>query len=480
MPNDFSELWQFGDDGSYPVRLSIFKVSAPSSLKINSQLLNGAGVQTKVVDHGATTTYIWSLQNISDINREPMMPPEREYLPMVQVSSLGSWQDISHWYWSLAKNREVISPELHDLVLAQTAGKTTPEDKAKALFYWVEQNIRYVAVELGQSAWQPHSAQEVYDNRYGDCKDMATLLVTLLHDAGISDAYPVLLQAESTDPVESTLPSPDAFDHCIARATIDDKTFWFDCTAEICGFGEIPGGDRGANVLVVKNDGTGEFNTIPPFAAPENALNITQNVVLKDDGSANCNETMVASGDGDLGMRGMFRSIKPDLIQDGVRNMVSRESADASLIDYKLSNLEDRDTPFTMSYSYTSPDLAQKTGNLLFYTPQIAGSAVGKLTKPTRKFPIYTDDISSVSTSVSITIPDGYTVDDLPEQMNVSLPFADYYRSVQQVGQTININFRVASKPSETPADQYSALQAELTKVRQTIDEPIVLKKAVQ
>jgi hypothetical protein len=476
MPDDFSETWLFAD-GSYPVKISRFRVTAPTSLKISSQILNAPDLKPETITHGTTTTYTWAMTNLSDIDREPMMPPDRQIFPMVQVSALASWQDISHWYWNLAKSHEVITPELHNLVLQQTAGLTTNEAKAKALFYWVEQNVRYVAVELGQSAWQPHPAQEVYDNRYGDCKDMATLLVTLLHDAGITDAYPVLLQAESTDPVESTLPTPDAFDHCIARATIDGKDYWFDCTAEICGFGDIPGGDRGANVLVVKDDGTGEFDTVPQFAAPENSLDVVQRVTLNPDGSALCADTMVAHGDGDLSLRGTFRSIKPNLIQDGVRNMVTRESADSTLIDYKLSDLQDKDTPFSLYYSFSSPDFAQKTGNLLLYTPAPFGGSMGSFTKPTRKYPIYTDDISKVSTSVSIQIPDGYTVDDLPETMNTSLPFADYTRSVMQDGKTININFQISMKQSETPADEYSALQEELSKLRETINEPIVLKK---
>ena len=479
LPNDFSETWLFSD-GSFPVKISKFIVHAPSNLKINSQILNAPGLKPSISQHGGTTTYYWAMTNLSDVDREPMMPPDRYVFPMIQVSSLGDWQDIAHWYWSLAKDREVITPDLHQVVLQQIAGKTTDEDKAKALFYWVEQNIRYVAVELGESAWRPHAAEEVYNNRYGDCKDMATLLVTMLHDAGIKDAYPVLLQAGSDIPVEPSLPSTEAFDHCIARATIDNKDYWFDCTAEICGFGAIPGGDRGANVLVVKDNGIGEFDTIPKFQAPDNSLNVVQNVQLNDDGSALCADTMVAHGDGDMGLRGTFRSIKPNLIQDGVRNMVLRESANSTLLNYQLSDVNDRDTPFSIKYSYSAPSFAQKTSNLLLFTPSPFGGSLGSFEKPTRKFPIYTDDISSVQTTVAVQIPSGYSVEDLPEDMTESLPFADYTRKVIQDGQTIKVSFGIAMKPSLTPPDQYSALQQALVKLHQSIDEPIVLRKSQQ
>jgi hypothetical protein len=476
LPHDFSETWLFSD-GNYPVKISRFRVTAPSDLKISSQILNSPTLTPVITTHGSWTTYEWAMTNLSDIDREPMMPPDRYIFPLIQVSSLQSWQNISQWYWKLAKNEEVITPDLHQLVLQQIAGKTTDEDKAKALFYWVEENIRYVAVELGQSAWQPHPPEQVYVNRYGDCKDMATLLVTMLRDAGIKDAYPVLLQAESDIPIEPTLPSTEAFDHCIARATIDGKDYWFDCTAEICGFGDIPGGDRGANVLVVKDDGSGEFDTIPRFEPRENSLHIDENVTLSEDGSATCVNEMVAHGDGDLGLRSTFRQIKPNLVQDGVRNLALRQNPDATLLTYKLSDINDRDSPFSLSYTFTSPDFAQKTANLLLFTPAPFGGSIGSLTKPSRTYPIYTDDISSVLTSYSIQIPDGYTVEDVPDNMDQQLPFAEYTRTIEQDGQTLKVFFDISMKPSLTPADQYSAVQQELAKLRQTISEPVVLRK---
>jgi transglutaminase-like putative cysteine protease len=479
LPHDFSETWLFAD-GNYPVKISRFRVTAPSDLKIASLPLNAPTLKPVIKIHGNVTSYYWAMTNLSDIDREPMMPPDRYIFPMVQVSLLDSWQDISHWFYTLAKNREVITPELHQLVLQQTAGKTTDSEKAKALFYWVEQNIRYVAVELGESAWQPHLADQVYTNRYGDCKDMATLLVTLLHDAGIYDAYPVLLQAGSDIPVESTLPITEAFDHCIAKATIDGKDYWFDCTAQICGFGAIPGADRGANVLVVKNGGEGDFETIPKFTAPDNGLAILQNVSLNDDGSAQCSDVMTASGDGDLSMRGTFKEIKPNLIQDGIRNIVLRESPNSTLLKWNMTDVNDRDTPFSLTYSYLAPEYAQKTNDLLLFTPSPSpfGENLGSFSKPTRKFPIYSDNISSVQKTVAVQIPTGYSVDgDLPDNMDESLPFAEYTRTVTQVGQTINDKFGISMKQSMTPPDQYSALQQELVKLHESIDKPIVLRK---
>ena len=335
-----------------------------------------------------------------------------------------------------------------------------------------------MAVELGQSAFQPHSAESVYENRYGDCKDMATLLVALLRDAGISDATPVLLHAESRQPVESNLPSLDAFNHCIARATVDSKPYWFDCTAEICGFGSIPGGDRGAHVLVVQDGGKGEFTTVPLYETPENGLKVAETVKLNPDGSAVCSNVMTARGDGDFALRGSFRSAKPNLIQDGIRALVNRESADATLIDYNMSDVHDRDTPFTMNYSYKAPVWAQKAGALLLFTPSpYGGQGVGTFPKPTRKYGIYSQDIGVLETTVAVTIPDGYSIENLPDNLSATLPFASFDRTVHQEGKTITMTFRIMQTPCLASADQYAQIKADADKLRASASEPIVLKK---
>ena len=185
-----------------------------------------------------------------------MMPPAHTFLPWLEISTVPSWQTIAHWYQGLAAGQMAVSPEIQDTVKTLTAGKTTDTEKARAIYYWVEGRTRYVALELGLSAFQPHPAAEVCRNRYGDCKDMATLLVTMLHEAGIKTAWPVLLGAGSTEPVQDYLAAPIFFNHAIVRADIDGKPYWFDSTAEMCPFGQIPGGDRGVDAFVVR-DGDG-------------------------------------------------------------------------------------------------------------------------------------------------------------------------------------------------------------------------------
>jgi hypothetical protein len=479
MPNQYSDDWAFSDGGK-PALLSRLTITAPASLKLNTEFHNAPGLKTEVktAADGKTKTYTWQMAKLADIDPEPMMPPMKDIVPWMQVSTVPSWQTVAGWYWTLAKPQMQITPALHALVQKLTAGKTTDDAKAKALFYWVEQNVRYVAVEFGESAFRPHSAAQVYQNRYGDCKDMATLLVTMLHDAGIKDAQDVLIGAGNTDTVSTEIASTGAFNHCIVHAMISGKPYWFDCTAEICGFGSIPGADRGANVLVVHDGGKGEFETVPK-STPDSNIDMTHlAVTLHPDGSAACKSEMIASGDTEMAMRAAFRQVKPDMVQDVMRSIVSRESPNANLDGYKISDLQDRDTPFHISYSYDAPVWAQNTGNLMIITPSQVSGLGASFSQPTRKYPIYSNGSASTQSTMTITLPDGYSIDDKPENADISLPFGNFKRTVTVTGNTVEIDTEFDSTPCLVPPDQYQQVKAQAEKMREVAVEPLVLKKA--
>lgn len=477
MPNQYTDDWAFSDGGK-PVVVSRLTVHAPSKVTLHTQFHNASALKPVVTAANGQTTYTWAMRNVPDVDPEPMMPPMKDIIPWMQVSTIPSWQSVASWYETLAKPQMVCTPALHSLVVKLTAGKTTQEDKAKALFYWVEQNVRYVAVELGESAFKPHSAAEVYQNRYGDCKDMASLLVTMLHDAGITDAEDVLIGAGNTDAVEPDIASTMAFDHCIARADLDGKPYWFDCTAEVCPFGSIPGADRGANVLVVYPDGTGKFAVVPRATPDDNVSLNHLAITLHPDGGADCKSELIANGDAEMAMRAAFKEVKPNMMVDVMRSIVNRDAPNATLEDYKISDLQDRDTPFHMSYSYDAPVWAQCTGNLMIITPAQVSGLSNSFSEPTRRYPIYSNGNASYQSTMSLTVPQGYTIDDKPANAELTLPFGTFTRTVTVTGQTIDITMQFDSVPCQVPASDYQKVKAQAEQLRQLAVEPLVLKKA--
>ena len=474
LPGQYSEMWSFRD-GVDPVKLSKMTLVAPASLKIQTQPHNTTGMTARVTTSpdGKLKTYVWGMGGLDPLIPEPMMPPAHSFVPWLEVSTVPSWQTISHWYQGLADGQMAVSPEIRDTVKTLTAGKTTDTDKARAIYYWVEGRTRYVALELGLSAFQPHAASAVCRNRYGDCKDMATLLVTMLHEAGIKTAWPVLLGAGRTEVVHDYLAAPLFFNHAIVRADIDGKPYWFDSTAEMCPFGQIPGGDRGVDAFVVR-DGVGTFETIP-FGSPEDNLQASLTKVdLHAGGSADCETSVTMDGDHGLGTRLAFRGLQASQVKPGFQSMVTGFSPNASLTGYTISPLNDRDKPVEMDIKYHAPLWATKTGHLLILTGK--DMTATPYDRPSRVFPIHQDRTEAATDDTVITIPEGYVLEDKPDDFHYVTPLGDYVQTVTQAGRTLTIHLAITSKPGEISPADYADAKAQHEKIVAARKEPVVLR----
>jgi transglutaminase-like putative cysteine protease len=473
LPGQYSEQWSFRD-GVDPVKFSKMTLSAPAAMKIQTLPRNTSGMtatQTLSKD-GTRRTYVWEMKNLAPLVPEPMMPPASTFLPTLELSTIPSWQTIAHWYQGLAAGQMAVSPEIKDTVKTLTAGKTSDTEKAKAIYYWVEGRTRYVALELGLSAFQPHPAGEVCRNRYGDCKDMATLLVTMLHEAGIKTAWPVLLGAGRIEPVHEYLAAPSYFNHAIVRADIDGKPYWFDSTAEMCPFGQIPGGDRGVDAFVIR-DGSGRFETIPTGTPAENRQTTVTQVDLHPDGSADCRTTIHLDGDSGLGARVSFRGLQDAQVKPGFQNMVSHFSPNATLSDYTLSPLADRDKPVVFDLKFHAPLWAVKTGHLLILNGQDMTSAPYDRTD--RTFPIYESRTAQAEDDTVITLPVGYALEDKPDEIHEKTALGDFDQTVTLDGNTLTVKLVVSSHPGQIAPSDYAAAKAQHEKIVTLRKQPIVL-----
>ncbi len=476
LPNQYSETWTFRD-GVDPVKMSRMTLTAPASMKINTLPQNTDGMIAKATPSadGKRITYVWQMTDLGTIIPEPMMPPTYTFIPSVEISTIPSWQVIAHWYQGLAAGQMAVSPEIKDTVKTLIAGKTTDTEKARAIYYWVEGQTRYVALELGLSAFQPHPAADVCRNRYGDCKDMATLLLTMLHEAGVKNAWPVLLGADSTLPVEKYLAAPSFFNHAIVRADIDGKPYWFDSTAAMCPFGAIPGGDRGVHAFVIR-DGTGNFETIPTGTPEENSETTTTTADLHADGSAECKTSVKLSGDDGLGARLSFRGLEASQLRPGFQNMVSGFSPTASLLDYSLSPLADRDQPVAIGLTYHAPLWATRTGHLLIIEGKNMSSA--PYDRDSRVYPIYQDKTAEAVEDLIVTLPAGYTLEDKPDDLHQKMPLGDYDQTVTQSGNVVTVHLVVTSHPGEIMPADYAAAKAQFAQVVTLRKQPLVLHLA--
>jgi len=181
--DDFNFVYRLRE--GYPVFKSKFDLMIPNSRDINFKFPNkeyakGISLEPEVTKTETKKIYSWSFNKIESIIPEYSMPEVSYVNPAILISSFSSWDEIYKWWKSLYKEKLQLNKEVKDFVDQLIKDSFTEYEKAKILSEFVAKNIRYVAIEYGDSGHEPHYANEVFINKYGDCKDQAILLVAML------------------------------------------------------------------------------------------------------------------------------------------------------------------------------------------------------------------------------------------------------------------------------------------------------------
>ena len=270
-------------------------------------------------------------------------------LAAIAWTTFPSWEAVGAWYRGLEGDRMSASPAVKAKVAEVTAGKTTEEEKVRAVYGYVATQIRYIGVAFGVGRYQPHNAEEVLENQYGDCKDKHTLLAAMLGAAGVkTDA--VLIGAGIRFNPE--VPSPAAFNHLITLATVDGKPVWLDATAEVAPYRMLEAQIRDHRALAVPDAAVARIETTPkelPFK-PFQTMDAVG--TLNKDGVSESKMKLTLRGDIELYMRAVLRQIAPSQYDQLVQKISEGMGFGGTTSHAVVSRAEDTEAPLTIQYDY--------------------------------------------------------------------------------------------------------------------------------
>jgi hypothetical protein len=202
--------------------------------------------------------YSWTYSKLQDTkdaesDQKKVTEAARGRLPApdVQISSFQSWEEVGRWYWNLQKDRVEPTAAIRAKAAELTKGMTNDDAKLHALYGFVSMQYRYIGIAFGIGRYQPHTAEDVLTNNYGDCKDKHTLLASLLQASGIT-LYPALIS--SSWKLDPDVPSPAQFDHVIGYLPQGKDAVWLDTTPEVAPFGYLLAQLRDKQALVISGD----------------------------------------------------------------------------------------------------------------------------------------------------------------------------------------------------------------------------------
>ena len=175
----------------------------------------------------SANTYVWEARDVEAVNLEDDLPSWYEPWDSVEVSDFASWNEVAQWAAGMFR------PDAQSLdavkALAEKIRREHADDPATAAIRFVQDDIRYLGLEIGRNSHEPRQPKEIVEQRWGDCKEKALLLSLLLRDLDY-DASPALVNTKAKQRLDSHLPSPFAFDHVIVRVNWNNRAYWIDPT----------------------------------------------------------------------------------------------------------------------------------------------------------------------------------------------------------------------------------------------------------
>ena len=469
----------------YPVRSSEpiinanFRIELPESkelfIKVRNEIYNDfkAELKPSVEQKDGRLIYSWQFKDIPQIIPESNMPPMSEINPSIFVSTFKNWDEVYSWWWGLVKDKISADDAIKTKVKELTDGLDSDEAKIRKIHNFCAREIRYVAVEYGQAGYEPHKAADIFKNKYGDCKDQAVLLVTMLKDAGFS-AYPVLIGTKDYYNLAEDFPTM-LFNHAIAAVMLKDQAVFLDPTAETCSFGDLPSADQARKVLLCKEDGYKIMDT-PLYPSQHNLSRQLVEIKINRDESINVKKSVSNYGVYDQAQRYWLLYTVPDVILEQIESKIQDVSIGARLLDYRFDNLDNLDKPVELEYSFSGPEYLTAGGQLRIM-PQLASLDTSVVSKDKRRYPIDFEILDTKQVELNLELPENFVIKYMPEDLKRDSPWLGVNVEYRHNGNKITFKQKVELKQNSIPLDQYQDFKHFLETLAKKIKQRIVLEE---
>jgi transglutaminase-like putative cysteine protease/tetratricopeptide (TPR) repeat protein len=457
-------------------------IDYPSALAVKLVNHTQPAIQPRRTEENGRTRLVFETGVIPAVERREWNLPHD-----VNVTSYVGWATGKSWQAVATRYSQIIDEKIGDgssvaKLTATTVGDAKdPKEIAARILAAVERHIRYAGVEFGEGSIIPRTPAETLKNKYGDCKDKATLLVAMLRQAGVK-AHAVLIRAGAGFDVEPELPGLGHFNHVIV-VTEGPNPIWIDPTDEFARAGELPDSDQGRLVLIAKNDTTALVRT-PADESSANRTSELREFRLVEDGKAFVIETSEYSGSDERSTRRYYTSNDKKALGDGLKTYAEQAYLAKKLAKWEAGDTRDLTKPFRLHIEMQEATRGLTGGGeaaVGIFLSRLVGDMPAEFHRDTEEENEETPEDEKYRPRVNdyffakpyvldmryrIVPPPGYVVRNLPETETLKLATATLTKSykVQDDG-VLLAEYRFDSGPRRITAAQYEALRKEVVKI---------------
>jgi hypothetical protein len=481
-----------------PVLQSRYSLNLPSGWRSTSVTFNHEKIEPTVTG----SSYVWELRNLDPIKAEPSSPLTSSLAPIIALSyyradsgisntAFETWDQVSKWGSSLHDPASTPDDAVAAKARELTVNSKTELDRIKAIASFV-QGLQYISIDIGLgrgNGYRPHPPAQVLSKSYGDCKDKANLMRTMLRAVNIT-AYPIFIFLGDPTHVREEWPSPIQFNHCIVAIKVSDETqgptvisspklgrlLIFDATDESTSVGDLPEEEQGSMALIVAGE-NGQLVKMPTLPPESSKVQRQTTVELSADGSIQATLRETAKGQSAANFRREFRYKARPEYERAIEGWISSGMTSAKLLKVEAKDNK-AEGDFDLQVEFASAVYGQLMQNrLLVFKPVIVSRREAlAFVEPSRKYPIVLDSQSFEETT-HIKLPSGFTVDELPDPLKQETAYGSYETKYEVVGSELVFKRMLSLRSARIPADQYQSVRGFFEKIRTAEQSPVVLAR---
>jgi hypothetical protein len=364
------------------------------------------------------------------------------------------------------------------------------KSKIQSVAGFMQREIRYVGIEIGVGGYQPHPAADVFKYRYGDCKDKATLLISMLNAVGVRATW--VMVDTHRGYVDPSLPSRDG-NHMIAAiempagysdpdllsvvtAKSGKRYLIFDPTDTYTPIGRIRPQLQGSYGLLVAGKDS-QVIGLPVLQPDASMVERQASFTLDPDGTLKGKVTETRSGDTATHYRYLYNAESEKEQREYLEHRLQQDLANFTLDSESAQNTRDMSKSVVVQFALTANQYARPAGDLLLIRPRVIGRNGRELDSKPRKYPINLGETGTWKEGIDIALPPGYVVDDMPAPVNVDVGFATYKSEVKAGDAVLHYSREYQVKSVDLGPEKYGDVQKLMGAIAADESNSAVLKK---
>jgi len=471
----------------FPVLERIVQFNIPSWLEVDLREFNFEGytIQRTSTKEGDITKVVFRITNVQAYKSERNSPNHALSYPHIICVSKAftetgkrnvlfeSVKDLYGWYSTvcagIGNNPDAVKAKVAEL----TANKKTDQEKVESIYYWVQDNIRYIAFENGIMGFKPDAAQNVLSKKYGDCKGKANLLKTMLTIAGF-DARLTWI-GTSDLPYDYSLPSLSVDNHMICTVILNGKKVFLDGTEEYIALNDYAQRLQGKQVLI--EDGKNHIiDKIPEFSAERNKVMITNKITIADN---QLSGTAVSeyNGESKISVQSAYAAIKNDKKAESLADFARSSNSNVEVSNITNSDFNDRQKPLQLKYNFKANNQVTKTGNELYVVMDWEKDFSSMEMEADRKNDYEFNQKYYLTTQTELTIPEGYKIDYLPSSFKKTTPNWSFEGSYVNKGKTIVYSKNIVINKPILKKGDFAGWNSFIAEINKFYNDQVVLTK---